>query len=197
MADIDSAGEAETLDALTRRVQEARFTLQRRANAELIALYWLIGRSIVEREAEGDTDGAIVAQFAEDLRTEFPAMRGFCSADVHHMRTFAAEWPGRGGIFQQPVGQLPWPHVVALLDRLDDQGLREWYAGKAIEHTWSCDTLVEHISARLHESDGAAPGNFAAALSRVDSDLAHEISNDLHTRDFLALVIDRVGASAR
>jgi len=38
------------LDELKRRVHEARFTLQRRANAELVALYRHIGATILRKQ---------------------------------------------------------------------------------------------------------------------------------------------------
>ncbi|WP_345800105.1 DUF1016 N-terminal domain-containing protein [Microbacterium sp. AZCO] len=185
MTENDPADYAETLDALERRVRESRFTLQRRANAELVALYWRIGRTILDLEETGEDKSGGVTRFAADLQHRFPSMRGFAPSDVQSMRVFAAEWPERSGIVQQPVGQLPWAYIVELLDTLDDQVLRDWYAGKTIEHTWSRADLVHHIATRLHERDEAAPSSFAAALSRVDSDLAREITEDPQTKDFL------------
>ncbi|WP_237735198.1 hypothetical protein [Rhodococcus sp. JVH1] len=39
----------------------------------------------------------------------------------------APPWP-RSATGQQPVGQLPWGHITVLLDNLDDQDQRIWYA---------------------------------------------------------------------
>jgi hypothetical protein len=35
-------------------------------------------------------------------------------------------------VVQQPVGRLPWRHVTVLLDKLDDQAQRDWYAAAAV-----------------------------------------------------------------
>jgi predicted nuclease of restriction endonuclease-like (RecB) superfamily len=43
---------------------------------------------------------------------------------------------------QQPVAQLPWGHVTVLLDKLDDQRKRDWYAAAAVEHGWSRNVLL-------------------------------------------------------
>jgi hypothetical protein len=44
-------------------------------NKELIALYWDIGKTIVERQ-QGETWGkSVVEQLSKDLRAEFPEQR--------------------------------------------------------------------------------------------------------------------------
>ncbi|MFD3443848.1 PDDEXK nuclease domain-containing protein [Microbacteriaceae bacterium 4G12] len=182
---------AETLDALARRVHAARFTLQRRANAELLDLYWHIGDTILTKQQSSAWGGGVVTRLGQDLQAEFPTMRGLSRSNLYSMRAFAAAWPLRVGIVQQPVGQLPWTHVVELLSRVDDQALREWYAGKDVQHTWSRATLVQQITSRLHERDAAAPSNFRAALSRPDSELAHQITSDPYTLGFLGVDTDR------
>lgn len=178
---------ADTLEQLERRVRDARFTLQRRANAELVALYWHIGAAILQKQQTRGWGTGVVTRLAEDLQARFPSMQGFSRSNLFSMRAFAAAWNERSGIVQQPVGQLPWGHIVQLLEKLDDQELREWYAGKDVEHTWSRAELVHHITTRFHERDHAAPRNFAAALTRSDSDLAAELANDLHTVGFLGV----------
>jgi predicted nuclease of restriction endonuclease-like (RecB) superfamily len=187
VTEMQPADYAETLDALKRRVHDARFTLQRRANAELLDLYWHIGDTILARQRSSGWGSEVVARLGEDLRAEFPTLRGLSGSDLSSMLAFAAAWPRRVGIVQQPVGQLPWTHVVALLNELDDQALREWYAGKDVQHTWSRGTLSDRIAARLHESDAEAPSNFRAALSRPDSELAHQLTSDPYTRGFLGV----------
>jgi predicted nuclease of restriction endonuclease-like (RecB) superfamily len=190
MTNAEPADYAETLDAMTAQVRSARFTLQRRANAELVALYWRIGAMILEKQRESGWGTGVVSRLAEDLAAAFPTMTGFSRSNLYSMRSFALVWPERRGIVQQPVGQLPWGHIVQLLERLDDQELREWYAGKDIARTWSRAQLVESIAAKLHESDAEAPGNFAAALARIDSPLAHELSRYSDTAGFLAVGAD-------
>jgi predicted nuclease of restriction endonuclease-like (RecB) superfamily len=190
MTDAGPTDYLQTLDALKRRVHEARYRLQRRANAELVALYWHIGDTILKRQEASGWGTGVVTRLAEDLQAEFPSMRGFSRSNLFSMRAFAAAWPERNGIVQQPVGQLPWSHIVQLLEKLDDQELREWYAGKDVQHTWSRAVLVEHLATRLHERDSEEPTNFAAALTRPDSDLAHQLTTDPHTMGFLGVDAD-------
>lgn len=190
MTEAEPADYTATLVELGRRLHEARFTLQRRANAELVAQYWRIGATVLRREQTSGWGAESLARLADDLSAEFPTMHGFSVDNLRAMLSFAAVWPERGGIAQQPVGQLPWSHIVLLLERLDDQGLREWYAGKDVQHTWSRHVLLHHLTTRLHDRDGAAPSNFAAALTHTDSDLAHQLFGDPHTAGFLSVDAD-------
>src|SRR5664279_1331523 len=46
------------------------------------------------------------------------------------MQTFASARPEP--IAQQPVARLPWGHITVLLDRLDDNQVRQWYAAQDV-----------------------------------------------------------------
>jgi predicted nuclease of restriction endonuclease-like (RecB) superfamily len=81
--------------------------------------------------------------------------------------------------------------VTVLIDRLDDQATRDWYAAAAFEHGWSRNVLSHQIRNRLDQRIGAAPSNFADHLPTGDSDLAQQLVRDPYVFDFLDLS-DRV-----
>lgn len=178
---------AATLEALKHRVQGARLRVQRKANNELLHLWWQIGHTIRARKSAEAWGTKVLDRLAGDLRAEFPTMRGFSAANLRYMRRFAEAWPDAEAIRQQAVGELPWGHVIELLDKLDDQDLREWYAAKDVHHGWSRAVLAHQITTGLHEREAAAPTNFDAALARADSDQAQEITKDPYALQFLAI----------
>lgn len=178
---------AATLDDLRRQIHTARLSAQRKANTELLLLWWRIGRTIRERQAAQGWGAKVIERLAADLRREFPSMRGFSQRNLLYMRAFAEAWADEGEIVQHPVAQLPWGHVIELLDKLDDQGLRDWYAAKDAHHGWSRAVLAHQITTRLHEREAAAPTNFRGALEREDSDQAREITKDPYALQFLAI----------
>lgn len=106
------------------------------------------------------------------------------------MRKFAEAWPDETALVQQPIGQLPWSHIIDLLDKLDDTELRNWYAGKDVQNGWSRAVLAHQISTRLADREGAAPTNFSTALEAIDSELAQQITKDPFALDFLAIGAD-------
>ena len=74
-----------------------------------------------------------------------------------------------------------------MLDKLQEQPARDWYAAAAVEHHWSRDVLLNQIKANTHQRVGAAPSNFAAQLPAADSDLAQALTKDPYAFDFLGL----------
>ncbi|MFZ2503001.1 MAG: PDDEXK nuclease domain-containing protein [Nocardioides sp.] len=74
-----------------------------------------------------------------------------------------------------------------LLDKLDDQDERDWYAAQAAEHGWSRNVLLNQIISHLHQRIGSAPSNFARQLPSPDSELVQEITKDPYVFEFLEI----------
>jgi predicted nuclease of restriction endonuclease-like (RecB) superfamily len=120
-------------------------------------------------------------------------MSGFSPRNLKYMRAMATAWPDEA-IVLRLVAQLPWGHIQDLLGKLDDQALRDWYAGQAIANGWSRNVLVNQIKSNLHLRAGAAPTNFAAVLPPDQSELVQQIVKDPYNFEFLTLAS---GASER
>ena len=168
------------------RVTAARQRAALAANAELITLYWQIGRDILTRQAQQGWGSKVIERLARDLREAFPDMKGFSARNLMYMREFAEAWPDEA-IVQQAAAQLPWFHNVLLLTRLKDPALRLRYAEQAIAEGWSRATLEVQIRNRLHERQGQAITNFSQRLPAPHSQLAHETLKDPYLFDFLGL----------
>ena len=177
---------ADWLAQIKTRVTAARQRAALAANAELIGLYWQIGRDILQRQAEQGWGSKVIERLARDLREAFPEMKGFSRANLLYMRAFAEVWPDEA-IVQQLAGQLPWFHNVLLITRLKERTAREWYAQQAIAGGWSRATLEVQIRNRLIERQGQAITNFEARLPAPHSELAHETLKDPYLFDFLGL----------
>lgn len=81
---------AAVLQQLKQRAREARVTARRRVNSELVALYWSIGDTILQRQRSQAWDGFAVTRLAEDLRAEFPEMKGFSRSKQTRSESSAA-----------------------------------------------------------------------------------------------------------
>lgn len=200
------AGYGDLLSDVSAQVRVSRVQAARKVNTELVLLYWRIGRLILHRQAAEGWGTQVIARLAEDLRAEFPAMRGLSARNLTYMRTFAASTEqstgtgdeghaegraedraeGRAEVAQQPVAQLPWGHITVLLDKVPDAAARDFYAAHAVAEGWSRAVLTQHIATKRHERAGGAVTNFAATLPG-DSDLLQEIVQDPYNLDFLTL----------
>jgi hypothetical protein len=101
-------------------------------NAELVLLYWRIGRDILARQEHEGWGAHVVDRLSGDLRAAFPEMQGLSPRNLKYMRAFATAWPDQQVVLQV-AARLPWFHSCVLLDRVKEPSLREWYARKAIE----------------------------------------------------------------
>jgi len=176
----------QTLEKLKHQVAQAQVQAQRTINTELIQLYWSIGNEILARQKQQGWGSKIIARLAEDLRAEFPQMRGFSPRNLQYMTTFARHW-NVDDIAPQPVAQLPWGHIRTLLDKPLSQQAREWYAAAAVEFGWSRSVLLNMIKNNTIERTGAAPSNFPQRLPAPDSELAQQVAKDPYTFEFLGL----------
>ncbi|WP_211882923.1 PDDEXK nuclease domain-containing protein [Pseudarthrobacter albicanus] len=178
-------GYTDLLVELKTRVRAARTKALRTVNTQLIELYWSIGKTVLERQEAESWGSGVMGRLADDLRAEFPEMKGLSRSNLFYMRGFAAAWPDP--IVQQAVGQLPWGHITVLLDKLDAAKERAWYASAAVEHGWSRNVLMNMIMNKTLERTGAAPSNFVQRLVAPDSELAQQIAKDPYNFEFLGL----------
>lgn len=143
-------GYAAWLADIKARVQSARSRAALAANAEMVTLYWEIGRDILQRQQTASWGDKVLNRLASDLRAAFPEIKGFSLANLKFMRAFAQAWPDTP-IGQQAVSQLPWGHNVMLLTKLKNPVQRLRYAEQAIAEGWSRSTLEANIRDKLLE----------------------------------------------
>jgi predicted nuclease of restriction endonuclease-like (RecB) superfamily len=179
-------GYHELLGDLKERIRAAQIRAALAVNRELVLLYWQIGRAIAARQEEHGWGAQVIARLSADLRQAFPDMKGFSPRNLQYMRTFAGAYPDET-IAQQVAAQLPWGHLMRLLDTVPDPLARAWYASKAVEHGWSRAILTHQIEAKLYERQGQAQTNFPRTLPPPQSDLARQVLKDPYNFDFLTL----------
>lgn len=180
-------GYASWLEELKERVRTTQFRAARAANIEVIRLYWSIGKDILERQERQGWGAKVIQRLASDLRAEFPDQRGWSPTNLKYMRMFAAAWPTLDAIGQQLADQLPWGHIILLLDKLNSSEDRRWYAQQCAAEGWSRAVLAYQIDTRVKERIGAAASNFAERLDRPDSDLAQAMIKDPYVFEHVAL----------
>ena len=171
------------------RIQSAQVRATLAVNAELVQLYWTIGRDILSRQHEQGWGAKIVQRLADDLRAAFPGVGGFSRANLMYMRAFAAAYPDLS-IVQQAVGQIPWGHNIALIERVKEPEERLWYAEQTVANGWSRSVLQQWIESDLYSRQGKAVNNFDRTLPPPQSDLARELLKDPYHFDFLTLAAD-------
>ena len=111
-------------------------------------------------------------------------MSGLSVRNLLAMKIFAREFP-TGPIAQQPVAQLPWGHVLQIMQRSKDPAVRDFYIRETLTYGWSRSILEMQIQNRLHLRAGKAQNNFALTMPPADFDLAAQLFKDPCRFDFL------------
>lgn len=149
------------LSDIKTRVRTAQHRAALSANAEMIRLYWEIGRLIAARQEQEGWGAGVIPRLAVDLNNELPEEKGFSERNIKRMVQFSSEYPELYAIGPQPVDQLltpssivhqsaaqleiirqailplSWTHNVLLIQKLKDLPTRLWYARQALEQGWS------------------------------------------------------------
>jgi len=172
------------LQELKDHIRSAQVRAALSVNRELVALYWSIGRDILNRQKDEGWGTKIIDRLSDDLTKAFPDMRGFRARNLKYMRAFAEAYPDKEFV-QQVVAQLPWGHQVRILDTVKDATQREWYIRQAVQSGWSRNVLVHQIEGKLYDRQGHALTNFDRTLPSPHSELAQQLIKDPYNFDFL------------
>ncbi len=188
MSDITHhADYRQALASIKQRIQTSQTRAVLAVNAELLNLYWDIGRQLDAWQRERAWGSAVVEQMALDLQDSYPGVKGFSRTSLFAMRQFYAFFSPQFEVVPQPVGQMPWGHVRTLLTKVKSVEQVLLYAQACIEHGWSRTVLEWQIEQRFHERAGKAIGNFAQTLPAPQSELVQQSLKDPYVFDFLTL----------
>ncbi len=192
------------------RIQSAQVRAVAAVNAELIRLYWDVGRLIDERQRQEGWGAAVIPRLAAELHNELPEIKGFSERNIKRMLAFYREYPrpeesvllaapetSVPSKVPQPAAQIarnrsllwsiPWFHHVILIEKVKDAAARRWYMEQTLANGWSRNVLTAMIDSQAHRRTGKAVTNFEQLLPSPQSDLARQTLKDPYIFDFLTL----------
>jgi predicted nuclease of restriction endonuclease-like (RecB) superfamily len=175
---------ATTLQEIKTHLHHARIRAILAANPVVIEAYWQTGKIILSRQQEAAWGTKVIDRLAADLQEAFPEMGGLTSRNLFSMRAFAEAFPDRA-IVKQSVSQLPWGHIIRLIQMVKDPATRDFYIRETLTHGWSRAILEMQIRNQLHLRMGKAQNNFALTMLPADSDMAAQLFKDPYLFDFL------------
>ncbi len=184
MSDIlkNEASYFESLEKIKQEISQTRSHVVMSANSELIGMYWRIGHDI---DAHSEWGSKYLQSLSYDIRMAFPGVKGFSVRNLKYMLKFAREFDYEE--VQQLVAQIPWGHIVHLMDQVDDKPERLWYVGQTVENGWSRAVLMHQVSSSLYRRQIASEkvNNFDRLLPPADSELVQQTMKDPYVFDFI------------
>lgn len=171
---------------IKQRIRAAQYEALKAVNKELIALYWDIGRLIVDRQ-KGDTWGkSIVKNLARDLQSEFPGMSGFSSANLWRTKLFYETYVNSEKLAPL-VREIGWSHNLVIMERCKDELEREFYIRMTRKFGWTKNVLTHHIENQSYEKTLLNQTNFRESVPEQLRSQAQLAVKDEYTFSFLEL----------
>lgn len=156
------AGYATILADLKTRVRTAQLRAAVSVNRGLIALYWDIGRTIVESQKSQGYGKEVVRRLAADLQKEFPGMAGFSPQNVWYMRSFYLVWMEDFQKLQQAVGESKSQILSQIVRELPESKLSQPATESAIVAQPALPTPANILPQAVPESFVAPPEPMAS-----------------------------------
>jgi len=199
---------ADLLKEVKTRIQQAQTRAILAVNAELVRLYWDIGRLIDQRQKREGWGAGVIPRLARELRNELPEIKGFSERNIGRMIAFYREYPNPAEFLPQPAAKLeslkkvpqaaaklsdsllwsiPWFHQVILMEKVKAPTVRSWYMQQTLANGWSRNVLLTMIQSEAHLRQGQAITNFDRLLPPPQSDLVQQTLKDPYIFDFLTL----------
>ena len=94
------------LTEIKNRIRQAQARAALSANAEMIAMYWDIGRMIQQRQQMEGWGAGVIPRLAADLKNELPEEKGFSERNIGRMIAFYREYSSGSVILPQTVAKL-------------------------------------------------------------------------------------------
>ena len=168
------------------RILSAQYEALKAVNKELIALYWDLGKMIVERQEEEGWGKSVVERLAKDLQKEFPGIKGFSERNLWNMRIFYITYKNSKKL-QPLVAEISWTKNVVIMGKCKDDLEREFYIKMTKKFGWTKNVLIHQIESHAYERFLLNQTNFDQALPEKYSHQAKLAVKDEYTFDFLEL----------
>lgn len=184
---IETTVYTKLLEDIKQRVRMAQVRATFSANAEMILMYWDIGKIIFDRQQEYGWGAKVIQKLSKDIDNELAEVKGYSERNLKFMVRFYKEYYVESEKVKQLVSQIPWGHNIVLFQKIGSKETRYWYMQQALQNGWSRDVLISMIKSELHKRQGTSISNFKTTLPSIQSDLAIQTIKDPYLFDFLTL----------
>ncbi len=142
--------EEESFSRVVKNIEASREKALQAVNAELIELYWQIGKTISRKMKEAAWRESVMEQLAAYIAKTQPGKQGFTRANLSRMRRFYETY--RGDEKLAPLlRRLPWTHHLIILGESKRPEEREFYLRRAVQEKWSKQDLEHQFKSSLFE----------------------------------------------
>lgn len=169
------------------QIKEAQYKALQQVNKEQIALYWTIGKTILERQSQYSWGKSVVEMLALELQKEFVGINGFSARNLWYMRNLYDQYSQSTLILQPVVAEIPWTHNILILEKCKDEHERFFYIKMTAAKSWSKTLLTNAIHAQTYQNTLISQHNFEKTTDLETASSADLFFKDNYSFDFLNL----------
>jgi predicted nuclease of restriction endonuclease-like (RecB) superfamily len=178
------------IQELKSKIHAARSKVALSVNAQLIELYWTLGKDISEKLSSSVWGSSFIDQIAIDLKHEFPDIKGFSRRNLYAISQWYKFYSRKFEFVPQLVAQIPWGHNRLIITKVNDIEEALFYCRETARNGWNRDILEIQIENKLFKKIGHTINNFDDTLPANQVKLVSETLKDPYNFDFLGLQED-------
>ena len=174
------------LNAIKEKIHQSQYEAMKQVNKALLALYWEIGKSIVEKQKEYGWGKSIVETLSKDLQNEFPGVQGYSADNLWRMRKFYLHYEANTKLALM-VQEITWSHNIVVMEKCKDDIEREFYVQMIKKYGWTKNVLIHQIECKSYEKFLLNQTNFDKAVPEKYKHQANLAVKDEYNFEFLEL----------
>lgn len=166
-------------------IKQSRSNALRAVNAELINLYWNIGKHICTKLEKSEWGDAVVTELAKYIQQNEPELKGFSDKNMWRMKQFYETYKDFPKL-SPLVREISWTHNMLIFSRCKTLEEKEFYLERVQQENYSSRELDRQISASLFERTMISNSKLSAVLREINSNLTSSFK-DNYVFEFLNL----------
>lgn len=174
------------LKEITDKIRSSQYEAMKTLNTALIQLYWEIGEEIYRQQQEKGWGKSIVEILSQELKKEFPDVKGFSSANLWRMRVFYLTYATEANLAPM-VREISWTKNLVIMEKCKDMLEREFYIRMTKRYGWTKDVLINHIENQSYEKYLLNQTNFEETVPEKYREQAKLAVKDEYIFDFMEL----------
>ena len=184
MADSLPVNYRATFISIKNEIENSRIRAVKAANSIQLDLYWKIGQIIFNRKSEEKWGSSVVENLSDDLRSEYPEIKGMSSSNLWRMLKFFTSYMDNEKLAPL-VREIGWSQNVAIFEKCKDNLEKEFYLRITAKFGWTKDVLINQIEKSAYEKYLLNQTNFDQTVPDEYKDQAILAVKDEYSFDFL------------
>src|SRR5690554_2191519 len=170
---------------IIRLIKQSRRNAIKAVNAELINLYWNVGKYICKKLEQAEWGDAVVSDLAKYIQQNEPDIKGFSDKNIWRMKQFYEaykDFPKLSAL----VREISWTNNLVILSRAKTAEEREFFINLVIQERYSSRELERQISSSTFERMVLGNQKLSAVLREINADVT-KVFKDNYIFEFLNL----------